>query len=64
MPRGVIQKFLTADGVWLYTKIVLMRIYTQKAAPGFSQGQKLKILKNFHFAFAAKNGGLYTRGCT
>ncbi len=38
-----------------------MRIYTQKAGPGLHKGKNRWLKKNFHFAFAAKNGG-YTPG--
>ncbi len=63
MPHGVIQKFLAGDGGYI-RKLFLIRIYTQKAAPGLHKGQKQKIQK--HVAFAAKKGviheGGYTRG--
>ncbi len=39
----------------LYTKIFLLRIYAQRAAPGLHKG-KNRRLKNIYFAFAAKKG--------
>ncbi len=46
----------------LYTKKILSRIYAQKAAPGLDKGKNRRLKKKFYFAFAAKNGGLYTKG--
>ncbi len=42
-------------------------LYTKGCALGYKQGENRRFSKNFHFAFAAKNGGytwgvgLYTR---
>ncbi len=43
-------------------EIFLLWIYAQTAAAAQkAQGQKQKIKKKFHFGFAAKKGGYYTR---